>query len=526
MQQQLRAGLVQPKLTISQPHDRFEQEADRVAESVMRMQNPVGQTALPGGDPPPVQRKCTECEEEEVQRKANSESEQVGFDFNHPTSGGRPLPDSERSFFEPRFGQDFSDVRVHSDAQAGRAASSINALAYTKGSHVVFGEGQYRPGTNSGRTLIAHELAHVVQQGGSGPSSGSSGVSGPTISRSTENDLPSIQRMGNLSQRPANLLCDVPTTSAAFVDTNILFSLNSSALTPTAIAAIATFIGRWTAAGANAPVRIDGFASKDGPEPLNWTLSCDRALLVEAELTAPSSGAAGVPANLVTVFAQGETDEFSRSFPPNRRATISANLNVPPPPVCANPGVLRDLDLQPVFLRTGPADPNPTGVRWRTMFNEANVIWGKIGVRFHELTPITVDTPLKSSGRTAAERTTIRGLRTGAGVEIFMVANHLGPGFPGGADTLPPIGAGCGATGNIVISDIGTSDTLLAHELGHILGLDHPTAGPPFNPGEANTILEPSGSDSTPNPTRNTMVNFSRILCPAGAGSTCLNPDP
>lgn len=66
---------------------------------------------------------------------------------------------------ETRFGQDFSRVRVHADAKAGESSRAINALAYTVGRDVVFGEGQYAPQTTSGRQLLAHELAHVVQQG-------------------------------------------------------------------------------------------------------------------------------------------------------------------------------------------------------------------------------------------------------------------------------------------------------------------------------------------------------------------------
>ena len=73
------------------------------------------------------------------------------------------MPASERDFFEPRFGQDFSQVRIHTDPKAGKAARSVGALAYTIGSDIVFGQGQYRPGTG-GKELLAHELTHVVQQ--------------------------------------------------------------------------------------------------------------------------------------------------------------------------------------------------------------------------------------------------------------------------------------------------------------------------------------------------------------------------
>jgi hypothetical protein len=74
-----------------------------------------------------------------------------------------------RAFFEPRLGHDFSQVRVHADARAADSARSIDALAYTAGQDVVFGAGQYAPGSMSGRRLLAHELAHVVQQGQSAP---------------------------------------------------------------------------------------------------------------------------------------------------------------------------------------------------------------------------------------------------------------------------------------------------------------------------------------------------------------------
>ncbi len=81
------------------------------------------------------------------------------------TGSGQPLPASERAFFESRFARDFSQVRTHSDTRAASAAQSINARAFTFGRDVVFGAGQYAPGSHSGRTLLAHELVHVIQQG-------------------------------------------------------------------------------------------------------------------------------------------------------------------------------------------------------------------------------------------------------------------------------------------------------------------------------------------------------------------------
>jgi Domain of unknown function (DUF4157) len=82
------------------------------------------------------------------------------------SSGGQPLDPVTREFFAPRFGHDFGSVRVHADAKAADSARSVNALAYTVGSHVVFGAGQYAPGSHAGQKLLAHELTHVVQQSG------------------------------------------------------------------------------------------------------------------------------------------------------------------------------------------------------------------------------------------------------------------------------------------------------------------------------------------------------------------------
>ncbi|HLI88385.1 MAG TPA: DUF4157 domain-containing protein, partial [Ktedonobacteraceae bacterium] len=79
-------------------------------------------------------------------------------------SSGQPLDVGTRAFMEPRFGFDFSRVRVHADARAAESTQAVNALAYTVGHNVVFGTGQYAPGTNEGRRLLAHELTHVVQQ--------------------------------------------------------------------------------------------------------------------------------------------------------------------------------------------------------------------------------------------------------------------------------------------------------------------------------------------------------------------------
>jgi len=80
--------------------------------------------------------------------------------------GGAPLDPTTRAFMEPRFGHDFSQVRVHTDARAATVARSLDALAFTVGDDIAFAPGQYRPGSDEGRALLAHELTHTLQQTG------------------------------------------------------------------------------------------------------------------------------------------------------------------------------------------------------------------------------------------------------------------------------------------------------------------------------------------------------------------------
>ncbi|HXM57299.1 MAG TPA: DUF4157 domain-containing protein [Candidatus Dormibacteraeota bacterium] len=97
------------------------------------------------------------------------------------SGGGSPIEPGARSFLEERMGQDFSDVRIHTGGKADESARSISAQAYTVGTDVVFRSGAYQPDTPSGRHVLAHELAHVVQQK-SGPVSGTPAPGGISIS--------------------------------------------------------------------------------------------------------------------------------------------------------------------------------------------------------------------------------------------------------------------------------------------------------------------------------------------------------
>jgi hypothetical protein len=163
------AAPIQPKLTINEPGDAYEQEADRIAKNVMRMPD-VGPRASPSLWR--VQRECAECEEHDKKSKLQTKRDQSGTatatapPIVHAVlrSPGRPLDAQTRAFMEPRFGYDFGRVRVHTDERAARSAEAVNARAYTVGADVVFAHQQFTPATAMGRRLLAHELAHVVQQ--------------------------------------------------------------------------------------------------------------------------------------------------------------------------------------------------------------------------------------------------------------------------------------------------------------------------------------------------------------------------
>ena len=263
---------VQAKLKIGAPNDKYEHEADRVADQAMRMPDSLVAGASPLRDDAyvsggratsaslPVQRVCTECAAEEdpkLQRMLDSNTAApprisvlngplvAGFEFPNPvqsfqrqeleeeeevlqtksldqsiqrqmvdeeefvqtkTAGGaisevdlsvetlihslrgrgQILSLGERTYFEPRFGHDFSKVRVHTDARAAESAEAVNARAYTMGQDIVFGVGQYAPETTEGKRLLAHELTHVVQQ---------RSVVGGNVN--------SVQSMNNVIQRAA-----------------------------------------------------------------------------------------------------------------------------------------------------------------------------------------------------------------------------------------------------------------------------------------------------------------------------------
>jgi len=139
-------------LDVNEPDDIYEQEADRAAEQITNEED--SQLPIDAGDTP------------DIQRQAISSDGGMKAPANIVPSGGQALPATTRTHFEKRFGHDFSGVHVHADDQAAKNARSVNARAFTAGQDVVFGAGEYQPDTPDGQHLLAHELTHVIQQGG------------------------------------------------------------------------------------------------------------------------------------------------------------------------------------------------------------------------------------------------------------------------------------------------------------------------------------------------------------------------
>ncbi len=177
---------VQAKLTVGAAGDAYELEADRVAAQVMRApgtppagarqpedERRVQRKPLAAAITPLVRRSTPPAFDNKLQRRAAPDlagsfdaGAQVEGELASSRGGGSALPARVRGYMESRFGADFASVRVHSDAASDRLNRQLGAQAFTHGSDIYMGEGQYSPGTSSGRHLLAHELTHVVQQAG------------------------------------------------------------------------------------------------------------------------------------------------------------------------------------------------------------------------------------------------------------------------------------------------------------------------------------------------------------------------
>jgi outer membrane protein OmpA-like peptidoglycan-associated protein len=342
---------IQAKLTITQPGDAHEQEADRVADAVMRTPSPATPEqsiarVKPSIAGPTAQRKCTDCEEERkknatgeehgkgpgvaISRKATPGAQMhvtpsVASGIQAMRGGGRALPATTRAFFEPRLCADFSRVRVHTDTRAEESANSIGARAFTVGRDIGFAKGQYAPESQEGRRLLAHELTHVIQQGDVGPASA-------TLARGLDGSEV-VQRAGDPAKIPPGLPCPTDLTPGKPAGVDLRFSIRETTITAAQTAQLTAFRATWLAAGGTDDVLVHGYASTIGDQAFNWTLSCDRAEAVRAELIK-----LGIPAVRINTVAHGASTDFGAGAAANQHVVVSTSAGVLPLPLAA--GVL------------------------------------------------------------------------------------------------------------------------------------------------------------------------------------------
>lgn len=357
----VKSGSLQRKLTVNQPGDKFEQEADRVADAVMRMptSDVAGERVSHDNSSGRVQRcscgnssggagKCEECEAKatSLQRASTSaSSSSTAPPVVHEVLGssGQPLDRATSDFMESRFGQDFSEVRVHTDARAAQSATAVDALAYTVGPEVVFAGGQYSPGTTASRRLLAHELTHVVQQGHATPRSAQNEATRSSLAFSRNSELAKaqvarvLQRAGDPAAIPADLGCPTDLTAGRPAGTEVLFPVDGTAITPAHTALLTAFRATWLAAGGTDDILVHGYASTDGAQDHNWRLSCTRAQAVKGELER-----LGIPAVRINVIAHGASTDFGAGGAANRHAVVTSHAGFLPLPLARGTLTARD----------------------------------------------------------------------------------------------------------------------------------------------------------------------------------------
>jgi|GEM_PF-2576753 len=278
---------VQAKLTVGEPNDPYEQEADRVADQVLRMAEPRVQAKCACGGEAGPDGECAACKTQRlgIQRQAQAETAQreevvqaqsdsapseaaPGLEqrLNGSRGSGHALPADTRRSMESTFGADFGGVRVHTGNEAVQMNKELSAQAFTHGSDIYFNAGKYEPGSQEGKGLLAHELTHVVQQG-------SAELSSEVVQRSCGSAA-----IGE----PAG--CEA--LVGALNGPRYLFKVNCDEFARGNDLDLEKDAEK---IGDNATVEIHGLASVDGSPEYNQRLSCARAItakkLVETVLS-------------------------------------------------------------------------------------------------------------------------------------------------------------------------------------------------------------------------------------------------
>lgn len=317
---------LQRKLAIGAADDPLEHEADRAAEQVLRGEN-AGRAAA---STPRLSRRATAA------AGTAEVPDSVTATLRAP---GEPLDAGLRDSFGARFGHDFGQVRVHRDAAAARSAREVDALAYTVGAQLVFGAGQYAPHNTAGRALLAHELAHVVQQSGS---------TAPAVQRATMSqgaltvqiDYGAVIRV-TAAQRPDRIVAQItalvgaPPSAAQEATVRALgigpqdwlmfalqlLSLNQAAASTLATATAVDRLVAYAPAARHRPLSPDNAFEHEALRESGWSQAAQAQRLsspsaaartaVDAVVNpAPSTGSVGDPL---------DTAEFQRRLPPALR---------------------------------------------------------------------------------------------------------------------------------------------------------------------------------------------------------------
>jgi uncharacterized protein YidB (DUF937 family) len=213
---------LQPKLKIGSPNDKYERQADRVAEAVVSSPAPAIQQQRNENSGGILQRKCTECEKEEGLQMKSDSGAAAG---NAPSAisqkiqnagGGNNLSESVSSEMSQKIGADFSNVNIHTGHEASQLNQSLGARAFTHGNNIFFNSGEYNPGSREGKRLLAHELTHVVQQGTT-----SRGIQRKVIDENVTTTQPMLDAIGRTRQEVIQIINDADTDAITLADNSI-----------------------------------------------------------------------------------------------------------------------------------------------------------------------------------------------------------------------------------------------------------------------------------------------------------------
>jgi hypothetical protein len=428
--QKKRLGL-QAKLKVNEPGDSYEQEADRIADLVLAAPaHHAASTAVPR-----IQRL-------EGQAADQTEAAPASVDWAL-ASPGKPLEPALRQDMEQCFRYDFSRVRVHSDAAAERSARDVNAHAYTVGHDLVFGTGGFAPGTYQGRRLLAHELTHVVQQLGSDAT---------RLDQSNENrGLSAIPTQPKLQRQPAGCAVCLLRPSDDLEPDDWYRCMRKGCIQ-----------------GSNAdPLRF----AKNGRVATRDELG---AWMVRERISQE-----------LAITRVLHSYEFMGTTKAREDAKVQVFTTFP----MENLGVC----IRPVQI----ADDNGKNPTVLPSFDAAKTIWGKCCVDLSVQGAKTVSkTAFKKlhqesdSSHATAEEISLFAAAGGAGgcisvlvAETFQQGGKTGKDISGGAATF-----GTPDGGSAVFAVEGIHPTIIAHELGHAMGLG------PLDHGPAGTVMEVTAS--------------------------------